>query len=66
MDFQAFKKSLSDETPPVSLRPILKSLWYAGKDNWDASHDIAQDIHSWEGSWVHAYLHRVDLLLNKN
>jgi len=33
-------------------------MWYDGKDNWNASHDIAQDIHSRDGSWIHAYLHR--------
>ncbi len=58
MTFESFKKSLSDVEPPISLRPILRSLWYAGKGDWNSSHNIAQDISNWEGSWVHAYLHR--------
>ena len=33
-------------------------LWYDGKGDWETSHNIAQDIHSPEGSWIHAYLHR--------
>lgn len=33
-------------------------MWYDGKDNWEEAHNLAQDIHTTEGSWVHAYLHR--------
>ena len=58
MNFQAFLDSLQQKHPPAELTPILKSLWYDGKEDWDAAHDIAQDIHDWQGSWVHAYLHR--------
>lgn len=35
-------------------------MWYAGKSDWDTAHTIAQDIHTPEGSWIHAYLHRVE------
>ena len=28
------------------------------KGDWEKSHNIAQDIHSDTGSWIHAYLHR--------
>jgi hypothetical protein len=37
---------------------LLLALWHDAKDDWDASHNIAQDIHSNDGSWIHAYLHR--------
>lgn len=44
--------------PPEGVPDLLKALWYDGKEDWNASHDIAQDIHTKEGSWIHAYLHR--------
>ncbi len=44
--------------PPNELAPTLKALWHAGKGDWNKAHDIAQEIHSTEGSWIHAYLHR--------
>jgi phage major head subunit gpT-like protein len=58
MTFDDFKASLKKDTPPQGLSPLLKALWYDGKNDWDNSHNIAQDIHSNEGSWIHAYLHR--------
>lgn len=58
MTFTEFEDSLQLEQPPRELTEALRALWYAGKDDWDRSHDIAQDIHSDEGSWIHAYLHR--------
>jgi hypothetical protein len=58
MTLTDFKNSLSQDLPPAQLPPLLKSLWYDGKGDWKTSHDIAQDIHSKEGSWIHAYLHR--------
>ena len=36
----------------------MRALWYDGKDDWETAHNIAQDIHSEDGSWIHAYLHR--------
>ena len=32
-------------------------MWYDAKGNWDEAHDLAQEIESKSGSWVHAYLH---------
>ena len=58
MDFQTFKASLSESSPPASLKPHLKALWYDGKQDWEMSHNIAQDISDDNGSWIHAYLHR--------
>src|SRR5687768_7596185 len=53
-----FKNSLTLSTPPEGLPPLLLALWYDGKNDWEQSHNIAQDIHSTDGSWIHAYLHR--------
>jgi hypothetical protein len=55
-----FTESLKNESPNKGLDPILQSLWYAGKGDWKRAHDIAQDIHTADGSWVHAYLHRLE------
>jgi hypothetical protein len=58
MTFDEFQNSLQQQHPPTELSGPLRALWYAGKDDWDKSHNIAQDIHTREGSWIHAYLHR--------
>ena len=58
MKFEDFQQSLSSAQPPAELSGYLKALWYAGKDDWENSHNVAQDIHDKNGSWIHAYLHR--------
>jgi hypothetical protein len=58
MTFEEFKISLKDERPPSTLGAELKAMWYDGKGDWEMSHNIAQDIQSTSGSWIHAYLHR--------
>jgi len=60
MKFEEFKASLSRDLPPTGIPASLTALWYAGKDDWEQAHTIAQDIPTREGSWVHAYLHRVE------
>lgn len=51
---------MEGDTLPNNLSPVLQALWYAGKDNWQAAHDIIEQLESMEASWVHAYLHRVE------
>jgi hypothetical protein len=58
MNIEAFKSSISLESPPPDLSPYLKSLWYDAKENWDTAHSIIQDIEDRKASWIHAYLHR--------
>jgi hypothetical protein len=58
MTLAEFKNSLSQPHPPSQLDPLLQALWYDGKGDWEKSHNIAQDIHTKDGSWIHAYLHR--------
>jgi hypothetical protein len=58
LTFEGFKDTLQLSMPPDGLSASLRSLWYAGKDEWQKAHDIAQGIQSAEGSWIHAYLHR--------
>jgi hypothetical protein len=49
-------KSLT--TQPIALSPLLQAMWHDYHGNWEASHNIAQEINDRDGSWVHAYLHR--------
>ncbi len=58
MSFEEYLDSVAQPEPPIGLSPILRSLWWDKKGEWERSHDIAQDIHSKDGSWIHAYLHR--------
>jgi hypothetical protein len=46
--------------PPDGLAPTLLALWLAKKDSWHNAHEVAQDIDTPMGSWIHAYLHRVE------
>ena len=58
MTLAELKASVSDPTPPGTLpRPIL-ALWHDAKGEWDAAHQVAQDIDDEDGAWIHAYLHR--------
>lgn len=34
MEFENFIKTLSDETPPVSVSAYVQALWYEGKGDW--------------------------------
>lgn len=54
----AFHESLKFSTPPNQWSKPLQALWWDAKGNWNASHDIAQELHTPMGSWIHAYLHR--------
>ena len=56
--FDAFLATLTAEGPDELWPETLKALWYEGVGDWTASHNIAQDIPSSWGSWIHAYLHR--------
>ena len=58
MTITEFKDSLKQSSPPSQLSNLLQALWYDAKGDWEAAHNVAQDIRSKEGSWIHAYLHR--------
>lgn len=58
MTITEFKASLAGSAPPAGLSPLLEALWWDGKGDWDQSHDLAQEVGTTDGSWVHAYLHR--------
>ena len=58
MTFPDFKNTLHQSLPPAELSTLLKALWFAARGDWDKAHDLAQDVNTHEGSWIHAYLHR--------
>ena len=58
MNFETFRQSLRSADPPANLSSHLLSLWYDGKDDWERSHSIIQDINDTDAAWIHAYLHR--------
>ncbi len=58
MTLEEFKSSLRQSAVPSTVSPLLQAMWYAGKDNWEEAHNLAQDVHTTDGSWAHAYLHR--------
>ena len=58
MNFDTFKSSLTNSSLPPNLDGGLQALWYDGKGDWNKAHNIAQDLETPEGSWIHAYLHR--------
>jgi hypothetical protein len=58
MTFDEFRSSLNESAPAPGLTPLLAAMWWDAKADWNRAHEIAQDIGSAEGAWVHAYLHR--------
>jgi hypothetical protein len=58
MTFEEFRISLTRQSPPEGLAPLTAAMWWEAKSDWVRAHEIAQDVASPEGAWVHAYLHR--------
>ena len=50
----------TDATPPPGLSREALALWHVKKGNWDHAHNIAQDIPTRHGSWIHALLHLIE------
>ncbi len=57
IDEITFRDSLRENAPPAHWSEPLKALWYDASGQWNESHEIAQDLTSREGSWIHGYLH---------
>ena len=61
MNLEDFAQSVElDADPPEHLGEELQALWLAKKGRWHESHDIAQDIPTKTGSWIHALLHTIE------
>ena len=50
----------TDPAPPAGLSAEARALWLAKAGRWEEAHDIAQDIHTPDGSWIHALLHLIE------
>ena len=57
MTLAEFRASTAAEAPP-SLPTLLRALWHDAKGDWERAHQLAQDVETEDGAWVHAYLHR--------
>ncbi len=61
MEFEAFRKSLSEAAPPAGLPRPLEAIWLASKGDWKAAHELVQmDEGEARHDWVHACLHRIE------
>ncbi len=49
-----------DSQPPAGLSLEALALWQTKAGHWEAAHNIAQDIHTPMGSWLHALLHLIE------
>jgi hypothetical protein len=49
-----------DAAPPGGLSEEAQALWHAKKGNWETAHEIAQEIDTPMGSWIHALLHLIE------
>ena len=50
----------AETRPPTGLSPEARALWFAKRGDWEAAHEIAQDIETPLGSWIHALLHLIE------
>jgi len=50
----------SGTKPPAGLSREAQALWFTKQGDWDQAHDIAQDIPTPTGSWLHALLHLIE------
>lgn len=57
MTLEEFRKSVENPEPP-KVSVLLLSLWYDARGDWGKSHELAQEVNTPDGSWIHAYLHR--------
>ena len=60
MQLEDFIQSIKEESPSAGLSEPLQAMWHARKGDWETAHNIAQSIGTELGSWIHAYLHRVE------
>ncbi len=56
--FDDFVKTIKNDSPAEDISLYLKALWYDANADWEASHNIVQDLNDNNASWIHAYLHR--------
>jgi hypothetical protein len=57
MTLDEFTATVSSGVPP-GVGDALIALWHDARGDWNAAHEVAQDVPDPHGAWVHAYLHR--------
>ena len=57
MTLEEFTRTIDAPAPPPVSAALL-ALWHDARGDWDAAHEVAQDVKDDSGAWVHAYLHR--------
>ncbi len=60
MDYEVFQKIKDSGEIPDDIAPLLQALLLEAAGDWDSAHALAQGELTKDGSWVHAYLHRVE------
>ena len=58
MTLEEFTGSVASGSRPEGIAPVLVAMWHDARGDWDAAHQVAQDVPDPDGAWVHAYLHR--------
>jgi len=57
---ELLRSATNDSQPPAELDDPARALWETKAGNWDAAHDIVNDMHTPVGSWIHAHLHLIE------
>ena len=60
MTLDAFKRAISEPSPPAGHGSILQAMWWAAKGDWNRAHELVQGESGRDAAWIHAYLHRVE------
>jgi len=56
MTSDEFRNLTRKEASAYSL--LLQALWQDAHGDWQSAHELAQEVETSDGAWVHAYLHR--------
>jgi len=58
MQFEDFRQSINNITPPTNSSVYLLAMWYDAHGDWDKAHQMVDHLDDSIACWVHAYLHR--------
>jgi hypothetical protein len=58
MNADDLRASARNEAPPLGLDVCLHALWLDARGDWNAAHELIDDVDGAAAAWVHAYLHR--------
>ena len=58
--FEEFLNLKDSGSVPEDIPSLLQALLLDAAGDWESAHNLAQNDPGKDGSWVHAYLHRVE------